>query len=269
METTPVKHSRRVFGFTLIELLVVIAIISMLMAILLPSLSSAREQGKRVACSANLNGLYDAWLMYALDHDDRLCSANTDWDVENGYHWVTDGPHVPDNIEGGTETAIRRGVLWPYVGEALALYKCHSDRSDMLRSYALARAMNGKTCNCEHDDIYPFRLWSEIRSPAERLVFIDAGSRLPWIEGSFSAVEDIDAVPMKWFIRASRNITARHNEGCNIVLADGHCEYWKYKDPRTVALANWETDAEAASPDNWDLHRMVQLQEGKKPQETE
>ncbi|MHC4511438.1 MAG: type II secretion system protein, partial [Planctomycetota bacterium] len=37
-------------GFTLIELLVVIAIIALLMALLMPVLRTAREQGKRAVC---------------------------------------------------------------------------------------------------------------------------------------------------------------------------------------------------------------------------
>lgn len=44
-------------AFTLIELLVVIAIISLLLAILLPSLSGARAQGQKVKCLSNLRSL--------------------------------------------------------------------------------------------------------------------------------------------------------------------------------------------------------------------
>jgi prepilin-type N-terminal cleavage/methylation domain-containing protein len=59
-------------GFTLIELLVVIAIIALLMAILIPTLNRAREQGKRATCLHNLKGLVLAWIMYTDDNDGRL-----------------------------------------------------------------------------------------------------------------------------------------------------------------------------------------------------
>lgn len=51
-------------GFTLIELLVVVAIISILMAVLLPSLANARKQSKNVACLSNLRGLGQITEMY-------------------------------------------------------------------------------------------------------------------------------------------------------------------------------------------------------------
>ncbi len=53
------------FGFTLIELLVVVAIIALLISILLPSLSLAREQSKRTVCGTHLKQMVTATHMYA------------------------------------------------------------------------------------------------------------------------------------------------------------------------------------------------------------
>ena len=62
-------------GFTLIELLVVIAIIAVLMGILMPALTMAREQGKRAVCLNSLRQLSMAWILYADENDDRLVSS--------------------------------------------------------------------------------------------------------------------------------------------------------------------------------------------------
>ena len=61
------KLSRKGKGFTLIELLVVVAIIALLLSILLPSLSGAREQGKKAKCLANLGNIGKALYQYAND----------------------------------------------------------------------------------------------------------------------------------------------------------------------------------------------------------
>lgn len=51
-------------GFTLVELLVVITIISMLMALLLPAVQSARESGRRATCMNNQQQIGKAMLNY-------------------------------------------------------------------------------------------------------------------------------------------------------------------------------------------------------------
>lgn len=55
---------QRLNAFTLIELLVVISIISLLMSILLPSMSRARAQAKRVHCLAKLKDIGNALATY-------------------------------------------------------------------------------------------------------------------------------------------------------------------------------------------------------------
>ncbi len=59
---------RRTKAFTLIELLVVVAIIALLISILLPSLSRAREKSKQAVCGANLRGMGQSCYIYANDN---------------------------------------------------------------------------------------------------------------------------------------------------------------------------------------------------------
>ena len=56
-------------GFTLIELLVVISIIALLIAILLPTLESARDAARKSVCLSNLRQVGIGLHVYATDHD--------------------------------------------------------------------------------------------------------------------------------------------------------------------------------------------------------
>jgi len=59
-------------AFTLLETLVVISLISALVALLLPSLASARATARLVPCQANLRQFHSASMSYAADFNEKV-----------------------------------------------------------------------------------------------------------------------------------------------------------------------------------------------------
>jgi prepilin-type processing-associated H-X9-DG protein/prepilin-type N-terminal cleavage/methylation domain-containing protein len=113
---SPVKKGPRplISGFTLVELLVVIGIIAMLIGILLPALSRARETSKRVVCLSNLRQMAVAAQTYANNFKGFYPFAY--WQTYSGtttftYCWdftTISSPGVPDQVV--------LGLLWENSG---------------------------------------------------------------------------------------------------------------------------------------------------------
>ena len=64
--------NRKQHGFTLIEMLVVIAVVAILAALLLPALSRAKSDAKRIQCIGNVRQINLVLQIYANDHDDEI-----------------------------------------------------------------------------------------------------------------------------------------------------------------------------------------------------
>ena len=84
-------------GFTLVELLVVISIISLLISILMPSLSRAREQAKATHCLARLKDIGTTLVTYENIYSDHLPPA--EWEPVGAIDY--EGNEFPECIQFG------------------------------------------------------------------------------------------------------------------------------------------------------------------------
>lgn len=235
-------------GFTLIELLVVIAIIAVLMAILMPALNRAREQGKRAVCLSNLKQLTLAWIMYADDNDDKIVNGEaytaTRLPVANPV--PTRGPHKGERYWVGNDVgsrpldmkikAIRIGALFTYCKNE-KLYRCPTGIRGEMRTYSIGYGMNGcfdaagtyigsKGVRVGKTVLMVKRKMEiTVPAPAYRLVFLDEGRMT------------IDSYAVHYLIPQWWDPPhVRHADGTNVSFADGHSDYWKYRGAETIEV---------------------------------
>jgi len=209
-------------GFTLIELLVVIAIIAILMAILMPALHRAKEQGQRATCLSNVKQLTLAWIMYAYENDDKIVNASTFFPRPGEPAWIGAQWNF-DGTEQEQRENLKDGILYPYCNN-VDIFKCPTGIRGEVLTYAIVDAMNGAT---------------SIPGTAELMI-----KRLSQIR---------------------RQPTVRHGDGTNFSFVDGHSDYWKWKDPRTVKLAKMTNPqaGDSVQPGNPDLHAVQKAAWGK------
>jgi prepilin-type N-terminal cleavage/methylation domain-containing protein/prepilin-type processing-associated H-X9-DG protein len=232
-------------AFTLIELLVVIAVIAVLTAILMPALSRAREQGRRVVCLNNLKQLTLAWVMYANDNDGKICAANVGHSDDGWVARMENTDSIDDQI-----AAMKAGRLYPYCKD-LQLYKCPTGIRGEMRTYSIVSSMNSNPGGTWKGEVIKNR--TRIRRPGERIVFVDEGkiSNYAFIV-AYNEPRWVDLPPL------------RHGNGTNFSFADGHSEYWKWKDPRTVDFGNQENNVGDLQLGNPDLVRVQKAMWGSK-----
>jgi prepilin-type N-terminal cleavage/methylation domain-containing protein/prepilin-type processing-associated H-X9-DG protein len=248
---------KRTDGFTLIELLVVIAIIAILMAVLMPALKRAREQGQRAACLNNLKQLQLAWILYADDNDDKVvnCEAGPEnsWRGTYGRPWVGE-TWASDWASGGQLTrddqikGIQDGALWPFVRE-IKLYQCPTGYRGEMMTYAMMISSNGRSV----DGSPQFKLRLKYPDPAHRLVFIDEGLSSP------DAYATKYLAPTWW----DQPVT-RHGDGTNFAFADGHADYHKWTALETIQLGRnhertWVGNFAPTTPEGQEDLEWVQL----------
>ena len=104
---------RKSRGFTLVELLVVIGIVTLLLGMVVPALSRARQQARCVYCLNNLRQMAVASFSYANANDDRYPLAYYTTKVDGiRYYYAWDFTTYKDWSVSPGQEVVEPGLLW-------------------------------------------------------------------------------------------------------------------------------------------------------------
>jgi prepilin-type N-terminal cleavage/methylation domain-containing protein/prepilin-type processing-associated H-X9-DG protein len=273
-------HCSSTSAFTLIELLVVIAIIAILASLLLPALVMAKVKAQTAQCTSNLKQMQVAWHLYNTDFSDFL-APNSDAGP-GGHGEDTDDPSwVAGNmtLTAGSAAQLDEstnldylvspqyadfGSLGPFTKNG-KIYRCPADKSTVTfngASYERVRSigMNGWVGFATRDWLGcpPYKLNFKMTDlanpgPAQTWVFID--ERENSINDGWFAVDMYNQNAAADWVDLP---AIRHNRGAVLSFADGHSEFKKWRDNRTIA----DIAPGTASPDNLDIAWLQQRTTG-------
>ncbi|MBN1392589.1 MAG: hypothetical protein JW947_07280 [Sedimentisphaerales bacterium] len=154
------------------------------------------------------------------------------WDFESHYL----------NKERDDRHAIACGTLWKYIRD-YKIYRCPAGDKGIAVSYVGSDGLNGiqpsgpgQWCNeapigagWGYPSIY---IRSQIKNPAERIVFIDIGRRAGC---SWNVINTPTTMTQGCW---SSTPPVRHNNGATLSFADGHSEYHKWVGPAVTWVKN-------------------------------
>ena len=212
-------------GFTLIELLVVIAIIAILAAILFPVFAKAREKARQSSCASNLKQIGSAHMAYAQDYDEQFGSCTMP---------KADEPYYTSSWAGNITYYTL--YLEPYI-KSDAVYLCPSGQMQICcttgyRVGGVTKAVPPRSYNM-NATMAGSKL-AAMTSPANTIMMADSGKHVLFGDLGAGAGFYYGTPPPgaaagspAWDYKAWPWVAWRHNDGANVLWADGHVKWMR------------------------------------------
>ena len=240
-------------GFSLVEVMVVVSTVSVVMAVTMPAMNTARSRARAIVCRSNLRQLVLANIGYSNDHDGYYVPAADDFLVTDGllslqggyhrWHGRRTGPDAPfDPLKGPLAGYLANGK----VKECPERVEFSKSQDGMIN---FERGCGGYGYNMQY---LGSRLWGggistmsawikaysttanamEVKRPAETLMFADTAFwqqnqclvEYSFAESPYYVVEGKPDVSGRKLGYPSPSIHFRHYGSANVGWADGHVE---------------------------------------------
>lgn len=238
-------------GFTLVEVLVVIGIISVLIAILLPTLGKARAQAKSVQCMSNLRQMGTGFINYANAHRGWILLG---YDANDAEGWKVGWMGASRGSGATYEYDYKRGLLYRYMGsEKVSDCPSASDTgleptAEVNLAYGVGRIMfRGSALSAGRINS------TKVKASAETMFFAD-GAQLTSSGGLVrSSYVDHPTAPHSGFgfPMSPSSFHGRHNGRGNVLWFDGHVtgEEPNYSNPAVIRGQSQERRKKAKTGD--------------------
>jgi prepilin-type processing-associated H-X9-DG protein len=227
----------------------VIGIIALLISILLPALSKARESATSIKCLSNLKQLGNATAMYAGEHKNFLPYPTTTkgegslwFNVLDPYLRAAGGANGRTGVAGDREyTPFKQCPVWDTFEGGVDV----AGGQNALKEYARTYKMNSML---RHNNPYSLAKITEIRESTE-WVYIGDGLSLDQ-SGPVDSQFESGQFSMEVDDKTQATPALRHMRGANMLFVDGHAEHLvlatidkTLRSPQnTVTLKTWESE---------------------------